>query len=122
LSPFLLGELGAEGGRIGDAEDVPQELLFADGALVGARVDVTGEVRAERTDAGELAARDLAAQLPESALVVGCERAGRDARRRRLDRRRRAGERERGGEAGHAGGQATELVERLHVRRPPLVV
>ena len=95
-----LSELGAEAGDVGDPEDVPQELLLADGALMCARVDLTGEVLAERADAGELAAGDLRPQLAEAALVVRGERRRGDSRRGLLHgiRARCERERRRGGD------------------------
>jgi hypothetical protein len=111
----LLGELCAERGRVGDPEDVPQELLLAHGALVCTGVDLAREVLAERPDAGELAAGDLAPQLAEAALVVGCERARRDTARRRLDRRGGSRQHQRGAECGGDGDEPVQRA-RLHFR------
>src|SRR6266511_1119610 len=44
-----------------------EELLLADGPLMGAGVDEAGEVLAEGAHAGEVTLRDQAAQLPEAA-------------------------------------------------------
>jgi hypothetical protein len=94
-----------EDGALGlwDADHGPEELLLADGALVGARVDEAGEVLAERADAGEVALGDLAGWLSEAAVVPGRELARRAPGRRRLDRNGgRAGGLV-GGAGGHVG-------------------
>src|SRR5919108_1171129 len=111
-------ELRAEAGERagGHADDALEELLLADGALVRARIDGAREVLAERPDTGEVALGDLAAELPEAAVVLGRELARRDPRRRGLDRGGRGGDRQRG----ERGGGEWGGLHALEAKRRPL--
>src|SRR5918995_7399725 len=92
----LLPELGAERGQLAlrNPDHYPEKLLLSDRALMRAGVDEAGEVLTEGADAGEVALRDRAPQLPQAAGVLRGKDTGGDAAWRRLDGRRGRGERE----------------------------
>jgi hypothetical protein len=107
-----LPEPGTERGELGlwNPDHDPEKLLLSDRALMSAGADEAGEVLTEGADAGEVALRDLAPQLPQAAGVLGGEDVGRDTARRRLDGRRGRGECEGAGCGECEGSWASSLL------------
>jgi hypothetical protein len=119
------GELRAERlqliGR--DPDHRLEELLLTDSALVRARIDLPGEVLAERADGRKLPLRDRAGEGPEAAGVQRREIARRDSGRRVLGRAGRPAKRRRSECERAPGGDEqqcyTELLDGDGLPRPP---